>query len=259
MGLDIDGIIQSIDAFFDDPAGWIIDHVWTPVKDWFTNSDGWFQTNIWKPLGEDFDNIVENIEDFFEDPAGWVDEHIWQPVKDWIGGLWDKIDEKLSPIKKDLSKFFKDLWKSIKDGAKTGLNAVIDVLNGAIDGVNVLLIPLRAVILAVGNLFGAQWTLEDVKIPHIPKLAKGDVVSPGRPYLAMLGDNKRETEVVSPLSTIRQAVREEMGPGANSAEVVSLLRQLLEALEKKELILSPSAKLGRVIDRSQRLYAGVTG
>lgn len=39
----------------------------------------------------------------------------------------------------------------------------------------------------------------------VPGLANGAVVPPNQPFFAMLGDNKKETEVVSPYSTIKQA------------------------------------------------------
>lgn len=39
----------------------------------------------------------------------------------------------------------------------------------------------------------------------IPKLARGAVVPPNREFMAVLGDNTRETEIVSPLSTMEQA------------------------------------------------------
>ena len=42
----------------------------------------------------------------------------------------------------------------------------------------------------------------------IPALATGSVIPPNREFLALVGDNKQEPEVVSPLSTIRQAVSE---------------------------------------------------
>ena len=51
------------------------------------------------------------------------------------------------------------------------------------------------------------------KIPevHIPKLATGTVVPANYGnFLATLGDNKREPEVVSPLSTMKQAFKEAM-------------------------------------------------
>ena len=40
----------------------------------------------------------------------------------------------------------------------------------------------------------------------IPALASGSVVRPNSPFLAVLGDNPREPEVVSPLSTMQQAM-----------------------------------------------------
>ena len=42
----------------------------------------------------------------------------------------------------------------------------------------------------------------------ISALATGSVIPPNRQFLAVLGDNKQEPEVVAPLSTIRQAVTE---------------------------------------------------
>lgn len=43
-----------------------------------------------------------------------------------------------------------------------------------------------------------------------PGLASGGLVPPGDPFLAVLGDNNREVEVVSPYSTIKRAVGEEL-------------------------------------------------
>ena len=43
---------------------------------------------------------------------------------------------------------------------------------------------------------------------NIPGLAQGGLVPPGDPFFAVLGDNKKEVEVVSPYSTIKQAAGE---------------------------------------------------
>ena len=45
---------------------------------------------------------------------------------------------------------------------------------------------------------------------RVPGLASGGLVPPGDPFLAVLGDNNREVEVVSPYSTIKRAVGEEL-------------------------------------------------
>lgn len=45
---------------------------------------------------------------------------------------------------------------------------------------------------------------------NVPQLASGTVVSPNRRFLAMLGDNTSEPEVVSPISTMKRAFAEAM-------------------------------------------------
>lgn len=57
----------------------------------------------------------------------------------------------------------------------------------------------------------------------IPAFASGTVVSPNRRFLAMLGDNTSEAEVVSPVSTMKQAFMEAMyetGMNTNNGNVV---------------------------------------
>ena len=58
---------------------------------------------------------------------------------------------------------------------------------------------------------------------RMPRLATGTVVPPrAGEFAAILGDNKRETEVVSPLSTMKQALKEsvERNPGQSEAEEI---------------------------------------
>lgn len=56
----------------------------------------------------------------------------------------------------------------------------------------------------------------------VPALASGTVVPKNREFLALLGDNKNEVEVVSPLSTIRQAVREELAASGGAGNEVTI-------------------------------------
>ena len=82
----------------------------------------------------------------------------------------------------------------------------MDGLNGIIKGIN-------WVVEKAGKLFGADWSIgyvEHVSLGRIPLLAQGAVVPPNNPFLATLGDNKSATEVVSPLSTMKQAFMDAM-------------------------------------------------
>lgn len=73
----------------------------------------------------------------------------------------------------------------------------------------------NAVLKALAAAFGVK----------IPALATGSVIPPNREFLAVLGDNKQEPEVVAPLSTIRQAVDEALsarGYGGSTPTTVVL-------------------------------------
>ena len=49
----------------------------------------------------------------------------------------------------------------------------------------------------------------------LPYLAKGTVIPPNAPFAAILGDQKRGTNIEAPLDTIKQALREVMGEGGS--------------------------------------------
>ena len=48
---------------------------------------------------------------------------------------------------------------------------------------------------------------------NLPYLAQGTVTRPNSPFMAVVGDNPNEPEIISPLSTIEQAVRNVIGSG----------------------------------------------
>ncbi|WP_420022606.1 hypothetical protein [Clostridium intestinale] len=93
---------------------------------------------------------------------------------------------------------FRGIFGALGDIAKSPLNAVIGLINGAIRGINKISfdvpdwVPLWA---GGGKHFG-------VSLPNIPYLAQGGYVGANDPRLAVIGDNKREGEIVSPESKI---------------------------------------------------------
>lgn len=88
-------------------------------------------------------------------------------------------------------------------------------MNGLIDGINwIIEQPFNTINWALDGIRGIEimdwypfeW-LPSITIPEIPKLAQGTVVPANYgEFMAILGDNKHETEVVSPISTIEKAV-----------------------------------------------------
>ena len=81
------------------------------------------------------------------------------------------------------------------------------LLNIVIDTLNFIITPINSMFKDIGSLMGKD--IAEIPEIKIPKLATGTVVPANYgEFVAMLGDNKRETEVVSPLSTIKQALYE---------------------------------------------------
>lgn len=123
-------------------------------------------TNTVKNFGNGFKNVWNGLKTFFGNIGNWFKDKIAQ-----IGG------------------FFSGLWDGIKNGAKAGLNGVIWFLNKAIDGLNAMLTPARKVIEVIGKVFGANWTMDQIQIPHIPMLANGGTLWDGS---ALVGEKGPE-------------------------------------------------------------------
>ena len=136
-------------------------------------------------------------------------------INGWNTG-WKKVRE-----------IFKNMFDSLVDIAKVPINGVIGLINGMIRGIisgvntaigvlNKMKIKVPDWVMGIG---GKTWgfNIPTMTAPQIPYLAKGTVVPRNTgEFAAVLGDNKRETEVVSPLSTMKQALLEALQESGNN-------------------------------------------
>lgn len=159
-----------------------------------------------KMFVDTFVGIVEIINNFIEVLSGLVD---------FIAGVFSgDLNRALEGIKS----IFGGVVKAIINTIEAAANIIEDTVVGIINTVT-------KAIKAVAELFsvssknqpsggysgnGYYSTAAYAAIPYrMPRLATGTVVPPrAGEFAAILGDNKRETEVVSPLSTIKQALKE---------------------------------------------------
>lgn len=104
---------------------------------------------------------------------------------------------------------WKKAWEGIKDVFRGIWNIIVDILQGAInmiiEGINSISLDVPTWVPVIGGKhFGF-----DLDTVNLPKLATGTVVPrQAHQFMAVLGDNNKETEVVSPLSTMKQAMIE---------------------------------------------------
>jgi len=87
---------------------------------------------------------------------------------------------------------------------KAPINSIIDILNYLIGKLNSFSFDIPDWVPELGGkTFGFD-------IPEIPHLASGGYVKANTPRLAVIGDNKREGEIVAPESKIAEAVAKAM-------------------------------------------------
>ena len=118
---------------------------------------------------------------------------------------------------------WKQAWEGVKDVLKGILNVIIDIVEGSI---NRIIGALNAISFDIPDIvpgIGGKHIGFNITPVSLPRLATGTVVPrQSREFAAILGDNNRETEVVSPLSTMKQAMIEalsESGFGGGNGDV----------------------------------------
>ena len=203
--------------------------IWEAIKDVFASFDEWLSGVFETDWTESFGALGEVFNAFFDSV-----ENIWNGIKGIFTGIIDFITGVFSgdwqQAWKGIVGVFSSIFETIGAIVTTPINAVIGVINGLLDGVasaiNAVIDLLNNISIDIPEwvpLIGGKslgFNLSPVSAPQIPTLATGALVPPNNPFLAVLGDNKRETEIVAPYSTIKQAASEaiaERGGGSGMA------------------------------------------
>lgn len=162
-----------------------------------------------------FESVSEVVAGILEALGGVIDFIVGVFTGDWERA-WNGVKE-----------IFKGVFEALVGIAKVPINGVIALINGMIrgiiSGVNAAIGVLNHLKIKVPNwvpkIGGSTWgfTIPTMTAPQIPYLAKGTVVPRNAgEFAAILGDNKRETEVVSPLSTMKQAMMDALRESGNN-------------------------------------------
>lgn len=225
--------------------------LWSAIVDWF------------KSVWDGIKNIFSFVADWFKDvfTSAWQGiKNAWSGTKEFFSNVWTGIKNAFGNVANWFKTTFKNAWEAVKnvfstgskifEGIKEGISSVFKtVVNGLIDGINTIISApfnkINEMLNTIRNVeaFGAKpfefmWSENPLPVPQIPKLATGTVVPANYgEFTAILGDNKREPEIVSPLSTMKQAMREvfeEMSVSQNNnGEIVVVLELDSDVVFKK--------------------------
>lgn len=268
---------EHFKPFFDSIANGLSDTVEKFLEFWNGNIqpilDEWAQDfdTLWKehiqPMLNKFMNLLGDVADLLK--TVW--ETILKPLIDWIienilpvispilkgvgkavmkvfGTISDVVGnilDALSGVIEFLTGVFSGDWKKAWNGIVKIFKGIFNLIPSIIEGIlNIAINVINGLIGGINKLTGAVGIPSIPKIPeaHIPRLATGTVVPPNREFLAVLGDNKKEPEVVSPISTMKQAVMEAIaesgitsGGGNDYRDIVVMIdgREVFRAVKKQ--------------------------
>lgn len=195
--------------------------VWGGIKDIFERFKNWlgdvFATD-WSQkfgmFGDILNAYLQNIKNIFKSV-----KKVFSGIIDFLTGIftgnWEKAWEGL----KDILKGVADTFVAI---VKAPINGIIGLVNGAISGLNKIKVPDW--VPGVGG--------KGINIPKIPMLAQGGYVRANQPQLAIIGDNKREGEIVAPESKITEAVAAAMSTFADKLDEMMSSRKVEKRIYK---------------------------
>lgn len=209
-------------------------------------------------------NLAAPVLTAFANHFSYVFNAVTQSVGIAIGYILDMLHGLTTFLSGAFTGNWQTAWDGIRLFLKSAVNGVISLLNSmlarlvsalnAVVGVaNRLSFTVPSWVPGIGGRhFGVS--LPYVSTPSIPYLAKGAVLPAGKPFLAMVGDQRHGTNVEAPLSTIQEAValvmEDQTGAILRGFEAtVGIQKEILEAVLGIQI---GDEVLGRAVSRYNR-------
>lgn len=188
--------------------------LWEDIKGIWKVAPDWVDTTLITPIFTSYttfvddtktssENLWKDIQTTWEVANTWFSETVLTPVKEAFTQTTDAIKEA-----------FDGVWSSVKSGVVSAMNAAISavesMINNIVDKVNQFIEDVNEAVSEANELEGVHIstmsTFSHVSIARVPAMAKGGVIPPNAPFMAMLGDQKSGTNIEAPLDTIVQAM-----------------------------------------------------
>lgn len=190
----------------------------------------------WENLQSAFDAVRQKVEaignkirgawDKVKESAGNVAEkakQAWNGFKgafETVGAKINGIGAKIKSVWDGLKTKTESVWKKIQNAVKTPVNAIIGFINTMISavqsGINAMVHALNNFHISIPDWVpgvggkSVGFNLSTVSFSRVPYLAKGAVIPPNAPFMAVLGDQKRGTNIETPEALLRKIMKEEL-------------------------------------------------
>ena len=164
-------------------------------------------TSVWQGISSVATGVWQGIQS--------VATTVWETIQSVATTVWGIIGPPIETVWKTFQSVGEKAWAGLQKIGETFNRIVIDPIKSSVEWI------LEKVEWVLGKIGGIKDFLGGVgdkignavggvvdSVKGVLGFASGGVIEPNNPQLVMVGDNKREQEVISPLSTIRQAVSE---------------------------------------------------
>lgn len=251
----ISSIIQAIWNFivsvFQGAWNWVYSTIIQPVINGVTsafNSIKSIATGLWNGIKNIFSTVGSWFSSKFQEAYNGV-KNVFNNIANFFGGIWNTIKSKFTSLGTAIG-------DAISNAVKSGINGVISLIEGTI---NKAIGLINGAIDLINLLPGVS--VGKINELSLPRLAKGDVALPNKPYFAMLGDNKTQKEVISPVDTMHDTMMDALtdftGARSNKTEtiqqentkVLSLLEKYLPIIERNmgyNIVLDDDTLVGKI-------------
>ena len=222
-----------------------------------------------------FSDMAKNVVAGFSN--GFTEK--WENFKTNVSNLITKFSNMFSSITSNIAKIWTNVFSNIQTNTKiiftnignlvkSGVNAVIGVINGMIrgivSGINIVSKALNAISFKIPSWvpgFGGKsfkLNVPTISAPQIPYLAQGAVIPPNKEFMAVLGDQKRGTNIEAPLDTIKQAVAEELSEYIDA--MMAGFNAVVSSIDNKDLSVNiGDENISQAVNRYNRKLAIIRG
>ena len=272
LGTVVEGVFGTIDAL---TGGMLtkIKNFALQIGDWFGKAYEYMK-NAFKGAGDWATKTGKDIENGFKSCMKGIGDWFgkqWEGIKgvfkgagDWFGKQFGNARETIINQFKGLPEWLNNMWKNttnslVSIGGKFG-----NMINGAIKSavnyvlalcenkINSFISLFNGIIKYVNKLPGVN--VGSMQKVSIPRFANGGYVKANTPQLAIVGDNKREGEIIAPESKIAEAVN--TGVSLALEKVINMIQQTQGAQQQGGDIVIPVSigqeHIDTIIINSQR-------
>lgn len=258
------GIVDALKNIYE----WIRDNIFLPFINAFKDSFAIHSpSKVMKTMGGYIvDGLFNGIKNIWERTKA-IFEDFKAKVKAKVDEIKGSVQEKFTTMKTNVQNTIADLktnvlsiFNRLKSALKTPINGIIEMIESMINGIAN---GFNRIADGIKDLTTFEWTnpfsgkvhtssglsLPRMSTVSLPRLATGTVIPrQASEFAAILGDNNSETEVVSPLSTIREAVADVMQDYL--AEIAENTRNLVD---KDYSVTIGDREIARANNRGQKL------